>query len=143
MANRDSISRWAPVGAFFPGAAVTDNSVQTSAILDTQGADGIALILVTGVLSDADATFAVTLEHGDAANLSDAAVVADDYLNGTAALASFDFATDQQVRKIGYRGSKRYVRAKITPANNTGNLFVAGVWLKNRLNIAPSANPPA
>ena len=40
-----------------------------------------------------------------------------------------DFADDNKAFKIGYIGPKRYVRVTITPANNTGNAFIAGGWL--------------
>lgn len=126
---RDIASRFNVRPAFNPVAAVTDNTVQTSAIIDTAGYEGVALVLQTGTLSDADATFAVTIEHGDQANLSDAAAAATADLTGTLANASFDFGADNACRKIGYVGSKRYIRAKVTPANNTGNLFLAGTWL--------------
>ena len=49
--------------------------------------------------------------------------------NGTApeAAGSYTFSDDAESRAIGYVGSKRYIRLTITPANNTGNHFVAGV----------------
>ena len=77
-------------------------------------------------------------EDGDAANLSDAAAVADADLLGTEALASFQFDDDNEVRKIGYIGNKRYCRVTITPAGNAaGNIFIAGVWLLGRPNSRP------
>lgn len=112
-----------------PAAAVTDNTAFVSQILDMQGKNAAAFLTLIGALADADATFTTLVEHGDAANLSDAAAVPDDQLNLTEASASFDFADDDQVRKIGYRGDKRYVRVTITPAANTGNAFVAGIWV--------------
>jgi hypothetical protein len=54
---------------------------------------------------------------------------------------SFGFADDYEVRKIGYKGTKRYVQATITPANNTGNLFLAGVWILNGQRYGPQAFP--
>lgn len=111
-----------------PAAAVTDNTAFVSQILDVQGKYAVNYLILTGSLADADATFTVLVEHGDAANLSDAAAVADEDLILTEASAGFTFALDDSVQKIGYRGSKRYVRVTVTPANNTGNAFVAGVW---------------
>jgi len=128
--------------AISPAAATTDNTAYVSQILDMQGAHAAMLVLMIGALADADATFSVLVEHGDAANLSDAAAVPDTELNGTEALAGFTFAADNQCRKIGYIGSKRYVRATITPANNTGNVFLSGVWLRGHLENAPAPNPP-
>lgn len=114
--------------AFAPKAAVTDNTAQVSAILDTQGYQSNELVLITGVLSDADATFTLLLEEGDDASLTDNAAVADADMLGTESGASFTFSDDSKVLKLGYIGRKRYIRATVTPANNTGNLFLAGVW---------------
>lgn len=132
-----------PKRALSPAAAVTDNTAQVSQILDMQGAHSAMLIIILGALADANATFTVLVEHGDDSGLSDAAAVPDSELNGTEALAGFQFDDDDEVRKIGYVGSKRYVRATITPAGNTGNAFVAAVWLRGMLEDAPAANPPA
>ncbi len=47
-------------------------------------------------------TFAVLVEEGDDSGLSDAAAVADSDLLDTEALAGFDFADDDVVRKVAY-----------------------------------------
>lgn len=126
-----------------PAAAVTDNTAYVSQILDTRGIQGAVFAILIGANADADATFTVLVEDGDQSNLSDAAAVADQYLIGTEALASFTAADDDnEVRKIGYVGNKRYVRVTITPAANSGNAFVAGLWVTNPLD-KPTANPPA
>lgn len=126
-----------------PVAAGTDNTAYVSQILDTKGLAGAVFAIMIGANTDADATFTVLVEDGDVANLSDAAAVADDYLNGTEVLASFQFDDDNECRKIGYHGPKRYVRVTITPANNAaGNIFLAGLWVTQPLD-RPTANPPA
>jgi hypothetical protein len=59
-------------------------------------------------------------------------------------LAGFTFAADNACRKLGYVGSKRYIRATIDDTTaNTGNLFLAGVWVGGHSSRAPTANPPA
>lgn len=125
-----------------PAAAITDNTALVTQILDVQGLRSAALAIATGSLADADATFTVLVEHSDASNMAGAEAVPDDELNGTEAAASFTFTNDDSCFKIGYRGSKRYVRATITPANNTGNVFVAAIWITEPLNC-PAVNPPA
>jgi hypothetical protein len=94
-------------------------------------------------LTDADATFAVTMEHGDNSALSDSAVPAATDLIGTTALAGFRFDADNKTLKLGYMGIKRYLRMTVTPSNNTGNLFLAGVAIGGHPISAPTANPPA
>lgn len=100
---------------------VIDNTPQVSQVIDLANRGSCLFAIAAGTLADADATFTATVHHGDQANLSDAAVVPADYLVGSAAGASFGFADDDQTRKVGYIGPKRYVRLTITPANNAGN----------------------
>lgn len=122
--------------------SVADTTAQVSQILDMDGCSAAVLAILTGSIADADATFTVLIEHGDESDLSDAAAVPDSDLIGTEALAGFQFDDDNEVRKIGYKGSKRYVRATITPVNNASAALLAAVWIKGFLAMKPS-NPPA
>lgn len=123
--------------AISPAAATTDNTAWVSQILDTANYSMHELVICTGSLADADATFTVLLEEGDNSSLSDNAAVDDSDMIGTEALASFTFADDNVTKKLGYMGKKRYIRATITPANNTGNAFVAAVWVQSGARKAP------
>lgn len=127
--------------AIAPQVANDDTPLVGDAI-DRQGFDALVYVIATGVLADADATFTVLVEHGDQADLSDAAAVADAELLGTEALAGFGAADDNKTRKIGYRGAKRYVRLTITPANNTAAAPVAALAILGAPHVAPTANPP-
>ncbi len=69
--------------------------------------------------------------------------VADTFLLGTEAQAGFQFDDDNECRKIGYVGGKRYLRATITPANNASAALISAVWVLANARTAPSANPPA
>lgn len=139
---RDLISNIDLKRAISPAAAVADNTPFVTQILNRIGVEAVALTLLIGGLADADATFAVTFEHGDQANLSDATPVPADQLNGSLANAGFTVAADDTVRKIGYVGGKQYVRATITPTGNAGNVFLAAVWILGRNNLRPTPNPP-
>lgn len=141
---RDLINRLHPVRAISPQAARTDNTAIVSQIIDLAGYEGLAFLINIGANTDTTVTFTPLVEHGDQANLSDAAAVPDAQLTGTEALASFQFDDDNEVRKIGYVGSKRYVRLTITPAgNDSGNIFVDALALLGFPRFAPTANPPA
>lgn len=125
-----------------PAAATTDNTAAVSQILDMQGLSGAVFAILTGTESDADATFTVLAEEGDNSALSDNTTVNAVDLLGTAALASFLFSDDNKCFKLGFSASgKRYKRVTVTPANNTGNFFIAAVWVTRPL-MRPSANPP-
>lgn len=125
--------------AISPAAATTDNTPYVSQIIDLTGFSMLVFAITLGALADADATFAVLVEHGDAANLSDAGAVPDANLTGTEASAGFTFADDNKVRKIGYVGSKRYVRLTITPANNTGNVFLSAIAILSGGRYGPTS----
>jgi hypothetical protein len=51
-------------------------------------------------------------------------------------------SADNLIKKIGYIGGKRYVQATITPTNNTGNVFLAALWILGKNNMRPTPNPP-
>jgi hypothetical protein len=127
---------------FPPAAAVVADIVQVSLTIDRSGYEGLSFFLVTGVLTDPDAVFNFVLEDGDDPALVDVAQVVAPNMLGTEVLASFNFASDNKCFKIGYLGAKRYVRARITPVGNTGNLFVAGVAVLSGPKISPTPNPP-
>lgn len=127
--------------AFAPKAAVTDNTAQVSTTCDLLGYNSLMLAIITGTNADADVTYTVLIEESD--NDSAYTAVADRDLIGTEALAGFQFDNDGECRKIGYNGGKRYVRATVTPANNTGNVFLAGVWVLGHPGVSPTTNRPA
>lgn len=130
-----------PSRGLSPVVAGTDNTPYVSQIADTYDHDSLTFVGLIGANTDADATFTVLVEEGDDSGLSDAAAVADADLIGTEAAASFLFSDDNKVFKIGYKGTKRYVRVTITPANNgAGNIYLAGVWIKGHPRTLPKTS---
>lgn len=123
--------------------SVADNTAQVGQIIDRQGYDSLTYVIATGSIADADATFTVLLEEGDASNLSDAAAVADADLIGTEVLAAFQFDDDNECRKLGYKGNKRYTRLTITPVANASAALFAAVAVLSAPASSPTANPPA
>ena len=123
-----------------PVVAGTDNTPYVSQIIDTANFAHNEFIIMIGANTDADATFVVLMEDGDNASLTDNAAVADGFLLGTEVAASFDFSDDNETRKIGYKGIKRYARVTITPADNgAGNIYIAGVWAQAGARKAPQS----
>ncbi len=127
--------------AISPQAARTDNTAIVSQIIDLSGFQKMCFALNIGANTDTNATFAVLVEHGNVANLSDAAPVPDSQLTGTEAQASFTAADDDNAtRKIGYVGAKRYVRLTITPSgNDSGNIFVTALAVLSASRYWPAA----
>jgi hypothetical protein len=140
---RDQMNNIHPLVAIAPVAARTDNTAVVSSIIDTKGYDSLTWLIVTGTNTDVNATFAVTMDEGDASDLTGSNAVAATDLVGTYALAGFTFADDAETRKIGYSGSKRYVRLTVTPSgNDSGNIFLAAIALLGNPAQYPTANPP-
>src|ERR1700709_328315 len=96
------------LSVFDPIDLGTGNTAKVGEIIDRQDAQALELIIQTGSLADADATFTVLVEDGNDSALADNATVASAQLLGTAAGASFVFSDDNKIAKIGYIGSKRY-----------------------------------
>lgn len=125
--------------AISPAAATTDNTAWVSEILDTANFEHNELVINIGALADADATFTVLLEEGDESNLSDNGAVGDSDMLGTESGASFQYDDDNSTKKLGYIGTKRYIRATITPAGNTGNAFVSALWVQSGARKSPTS----
>lgn len=127
--------------AISPQAARTDNTAIVSQIIDLAGFEKMCFAINIGVNTDTNATFAVLVEHGDAANMSDAQAVPDSQLTGSEAEAGFNAADDDNsTRKIGYVGPRRYVRLTITPSgNDSGNIFVTALAVLSGARYWPAA----
>jgi hypothetical protein len=125
---RDLYNKLKVLPAIAP-VVVSDNTAQVSAIIDRLGFESVLFVINTGTLADADATFTVLLEDGNNSGLSDNATVSDSFTLNTQSAASFTFAADGVVRKIGYIGSKRYLRLTITPTNNSAAAPMSAVCI--------------
>jgi len=138
----DLVNQIYPKRAISP-VSVADNTAQVSQIVDRAGYDSVTFLIALGSIADADATFVVLVEDGDDSGLSDAAAVDDAYLIGTEVLAGFQYNSDNLLRKIGYKGNKRYLRVTITPSGNASAALICCVALLGHPLAGPTANPPA
>jgi hypothetical protein len=123
-------------------ARVTDNTAQVGQVIDLQGYNSLTYTINVGTVADADATFTVLLEESDVSNTDFTAVADADMISqtpGTApeTAASFRFDDDNEVRKLGYIGNKRYTRLTITPANNSGNADFGAEAILGNPAVAP------
>jgi hypothetical protein len=140
---RDEFNCLALKRGISPAVVTNANTAFVSQILDTQGLKSATFALLTGSLSDANATFTVLAEEGDNSALSDNTAVADANLLGTELLATPLFSDDNKVFKLGFIDTKRYIRVTVTPAgNDAGDVYLAGLWITEPL-IIPAPNPPA
>lgn len=113
-------------------AAISSTTTTAGNIIDTQGFESLEFLLHTGAWTDG--TFTPLVEHGDAANLSDAAAVDDDDLLGTEAGAALAAANSSS--RIGYRGSKRYVRLSVVSSGVTSGATVGATAILGHPHLA-------
>lgn len=141
MSKRDGISDKHILLAIAPVVG-TDNTEMLSAAISVADYKKVSFAIVTGVLSDADATFAVEIRECATSDGSYTAV-ADADLVGTEALAGLTFGDDSETRKVGYKGIQPYVKISITPTgNNSGNIPIAAIVILEDGPHMPFPNPP-
>lgn len=103
-------------------------------IIDTRGFEAVEFAVQAGTLG---ATLAVTVQDGDASDLSDAANV--DSALVLNALPSFAATDDNAVKRFGYIGKKRYVRVTVTPGG-TASCDFSAVAVLGKPHSAPVAD---
>ncbi len=140
MPTRDLHNSIHAVRGLSPQKQTNADTAFVSQIVDTAMYESVEFLILTGALTDTGVTFVVLFEDGDDSGLSDNTAVADTFLLGTETAATFSEADDNEVRKIGYVGSKRYCRVTITPTgNSSGDINIAGVWLLGHPRRKPTA----
>jgi hypothetical protein len=100
--------------------ALSNDTAIVSEIFDLANREACEILIAISTLSDANATFVVLVEHGESPTLADNEAVPDALLLGNEAGAGFQYDDDEEIRKIGYIGNKRYLRVTVTPTGNTG-----------------------
>lgn len=140
---KDLMNRVNPRVAIAPQVQTNASGAIVGAIIDRDGFESLTYLLETGNITDADMTFAVSIEHGDDPALADTAQVAATDIIGSLALAGGNFAADNVCKKIGYIGSKRYTRITVTSAlNDVGAFPLAVIALLAHPKFVPTVNPP-
>lgn len=141
MASKDLYNNIHVVTAIAPITG-TDGTALVSGAIDTAGYESVTFVLGSGVLADADATWAITVKDGDTSSQGAHTAVADTFLLGTEAGAGFAFGDDGEVRKIGYIGGKRYVSIEIDDVvANTGSAPFTALCILANARSKPIAQP--
>lgn len=143
--QRDLRSRISPAITLGPATLAAD---QTGVTVDLQGFESAVVelaISVGGITFDATNKIEFVMQHGDAADMSDAAAVAAADVQGVTpssgiikALTAAHAAAD--VTKIGYVGGKRYVRvnADFSGTHGTGTP-ISCLIVRGHPHLAPAA----
>ena len=128
-----------PVIAIKSGSSSSDTTAIVGELIDRENFESCTIVLETGTIADADATFTVKLEHGDRSDFSDKAEVASGDVIGSLLTEGFKFSDDDTVFKLGYKGGKRYLKMTITPVNNSGAAGVSAIAILSNSNKYPIA----
>jgi hypothetical protein len=98
--------------------AISSNTTTDGAAIDTKGYQSVTFVLQSATLTDG--TYTPVIEESDTgAFAGEENAVADADLLGTEAAAAFAAADDNEVRRIGYVGNKRYVRLTLVSASTS------------------------
>lgn len=135
MASQDLFSNVLPVVAL-NSTAISSNTTTNGNIIDTQNFEALMFQVYSGTITDG--AYAITLQHGDASNLSDATSVPSEFILGGLADAGFVAADDNTVKSFGYVGHKRYVRMSIVSTTVSSGGTLGAIALKGRPRHAPA-----
>lgn len=108
-------------------AAAVYNSLQTSTVVDMNGYQSVLFVVGTNTVTDG--TYAVTIEGSDD-NVTFTPVTEAYWLQGETGVALPILSTDDnKTFKLGYLGSKRYLRLKLTPTGATtgGSFYILAI----------------
>lgn len=121
----------------FDTAAISSDTTTAGNIIDMQGYGSVEFIIQSATLTDG--TYTPLIEEDDDSGLSSASAVADADLLGTEASAAFIASEDDEVKKVGYIGNKRYVRLSIVSASTSTGGTVSAISVKANAGDLPVA----
>lgn len=123
------------VASIVPVAAGTTGTGQVGAVVDRQGFEGCEILLSYGAITATAATFTPVIKEGDATgamtSVADADLIGTEAAAGLAAAARVDGSTEKVTKRIGYKGTKRYVSVNIVNTATAGTPVAANVVLTN------------
>ena len=143
--NNDLHSNIKQVQAIIP-AAIGANATKTGAIIDRAGYGGVEFIAAYGSVTTTGTVATLVIKEGDVTGTMTS--VADADLLGTEVLASLLAATPRTAgttkevtKRVGYKGTKRYVQALLvqTGVTSVGCVSVAAILFNPSL--VPVSNP--
>ncbi len=127
-----------PKLAISPDTSVSNNDNTIGPVIDRHGYGSVTFVIVSGTLADNDVTLTPTVQVCAIDNCADAAAAAAETLIGTVAGATFAETDDNTVKSIGYKGTARYLRIIMTPANNTGAARFGAVCILGNKQYGPA-----
>lgn len=126
------------------GDGVYDNVAAVGDIVDRLGYQSAALLVryKTTLNTSETLKLTITLEHGEASNLSDTADYGHGLTATTVATGAVTGGVGVYKHTVPLRMAKRYVRATVTPnlsRANTDTAEIDAVWVLGGANVEPTA----
>lgn len=120
--------------------AINTDTTTASAAIDLQGCEGALILIHSGVIAGTTGQNVYTplITECDTSGGSFTAVADADLIN-TEASAVQDAITDSTVKKIGYKGTKRYIKVSIVSTAFTTAGGIAGAIVLRQVNDLPAA----
>jgi hypothetical protein len=132
------------VVAVAPVAIGTTGTGQVGKIIDRSGYSGVEFLIAAGTITATAAVYTVTVKEGDATgsmtSVADADLIGTEALAGIAAGARTSGTGKNVTKRIGYKGSKKYVQCGIKSTATAGTL-VGITALLHSPRVSPTANP--
>lgn len=130
-----------------PVAVGTTGTGKTGKIIDRKGFGGLEFLVSVGTITATNATLVVTVKEGDVTgtltSVADADLIGTEALAGVAAAATRTSGVSKNVtKKVGYKGSKRYVQCNIY-STVTATTPVSVEAVLHSPDIGATANPAA
>lgn len=145
MSSNDLHNNVKQVLAIIP-AAIGANATKTGAIIDRQGYGGVEFLVSYGSVTTTGTVVTLVLKEGDVTGTLTS--VADADLLGTEVLASLLAATPRTAgttkevsKRLGYKGTKRYVQLSAVQTGVTSVGCVSATALLFNPALAPVSNP--
>jgi hypothetical protein len=124
MAYRDLHNNVDIVAVLPPVTVGTTGTGRTGSVIDVRGYDSVELAINYGAILATAATFTVTVLEGDVTgtmtSVADADLLGTESAAGLAAATRTDGSTENVSKRIGYIGSKRYLRADVKSTATAG-----------------------
>lgn len=127
--------------------AIGANATKSGVVIDRQGYGGVEFVASYGAVTTTGTVVTLVVKEGDATG--SLASVADADLLGTEALASLPVQATARTsevgknvtKRVGYKGSKRYVTVDAISTGTTSVGCVSVEALLHSPRVAPTANP--
>lgn len=117
--------------------ALSGTGTLTGNIIDRKNYESVTFAIIADAISASSLAITPVLYEGDDSGLSDAAAVADADLLGTEAQAAIANTDDKPVKRLGYVGTKRYLRLDLVVDPNDGTDVVAALAILGHPELRP------